>query len=148
MTAETDLVLELPSDIQAIERTVEYVMRRCVRCMADDRRLRLHFRVGLTEALSNAMLYGNSEDPDKRVRIEVCFEETAVLVRVRDEGNGFDPNQVPDPTAPSNLEKPGGRGIFLMRQLLDEVRFNDQGNCVTLVLHRGRQRELGGGAHA
>lgn len=148
MNTDTDLVLELPSDIQAIERTVEYVMERCVDCMEDDRRLRLHFRVGLTEALSNAMLYGNHQDPDKRVRIEVCLEDTAITVRVSDEGAGFDPEEISDPTTPSNLEKPGGRGIFLMKELLDEVRFNDRGNCVTLVLHRGRQRELGGGAQA
>jgi len=147
MTPDTDLVLELPSDVQAIERAVEYVLRRCSRTLEDDHRLHLHFRVGLTEALSNAMLYGNSEDPDKRVRVEVCLEETCVTVRVHDEGAGFDPSRLPDPTAPSNLEKPGGRGIFLMKQLLDEVRFNERGNCVTLVLHRG-QRELGGGAEA
>ena len=148
MTADTDLVLELPSDVQAIERAVDFVMRRCVGCVGDDRRLRLHFRVGLTEALSNAMLYGNAEDPEKRVRVEVCVGEADIRVRIRDEGNGFDPQGVPDPTAPPNLEKPGGRGIFLMRQLLDEVRFNDEGNCVTLVLRKGRQPELGGGAQA
>lgn len=148
MSAETDLVLELPSDVQAIERAVEYVMKRCDDCIQGDRRLRLHFRVGLTEAISNAMLYGNCEDPDKRVRVEVCLEDQAITVRVADEGSGFDPDQVPDPTAPANLEKPGGRGIFLMRQLLDEVRFNDRGNCVTLVLRRASRREVGGGAQA
>ena len=148
MKADTDLVLELPSDIQAIERAVDYVMRRCDRCMEDDRRLRLHFRVGLTEALSNAMLYGNAEDPQKRVRVEVCLGESDIRVRIQDEGNGFDPQGIPDPTAPSNLEKPGGRGIFLMRQLLDDVRFNDEGNCVTLVLRKEPHPELGGGAQA
>lgn len=148
MSTDTDLVLDIPSNVQAIERAVDYVLARCSSCVEDDRKLQFHFRVGLTEALSNAMLYGNAEDPDKRVRVELCFEETAIRVRVADEGNGFDPGDVPDPTAPMNLEKPCGRGIFLMRQLLDEVRFNEEGNCVTLVLHRGRHRQPGGGARA
>lgn len=148
MSADTEMVFEVPSDVQAIEHAVEHVMERCDGCMQNDRKLRLHFRVGLTEALSNAIFYGNCEDPDKRVRVEVCLEEQAITVTVTDEGSGFDPDDVPDPTAPSNLEKPGGRGIFLMRQLLDEVRFNERGNCVTLVLHRGPRREVGGGAQA
>ncbi|MFP3947622.1 MAG: ATP-binding protein [Longimicrobiales bacterium] len=148
LSAQSDLTLDIPSDVQAIERAVEYVLARCESCIEDDHKLHFHFRVGLTEALSNAMLYGNREDPDKRVRVEVCVEESAVRVRVTDEGNGFDPGTVPDPTAPRNLEKPCGRGIFLMRQLLDDVRFNEEGNCVTLVLRRGRHRESGGGARA
>jgi len=142
-----DLVLELPSDVRSIESAVDYVMRRCRGCMEDsDRRLRLNFRVGLTEALSNAMLYGNHQDPAKRVRLELCLEESGVRVRVIDEGDGFDPRSVPDPTTPANLERPCGRGIFLMRKLLDEVHFNDRGNCVTLVLRSGTRTEVGGGA--
>lgn len=148
MNPDSDLVLDLPSDIQAIERAVEYVLSRCDACVDDDRRLDFHFRVGLTEALSNAMLYGNAQDPDKRVRVEVCVEDTAIRVRVTDEGSGFDPGDVPDPTAPMNLEKPGGRGIFLMRQLLDEVSYNDRGNEVTLVLRLDSGGALEGGARA
>lgn len=144
----TDLVLELPSDVRTIEHVVDFVMEHCESCASKSRKLRLNFRVGLTEALSNAMLYGNAEDPSKHVRIEVCLEKTRIAVRVIDEGNGFDPEQIPDPTRPDNLEKPGGRGIFLMRKLLDEVHFNDRGNCVTLILQRSTQTELGGGARA
>jgi serine/threonine-protein kinase RsbW len=131
---ETELVLELPNDVRAIEHAVEYVLQRCGPCQGFERKIRLNFRVSLTEALSNAMLYGNRQDPGKRVRLEVVLGQTEIRVRVTDEGRGFDHHQIPDPTSPTNLTKPGGRGVFLMRQLMDEVHFNERGNSVTLVL--------------
>jgi len=129
-----DFVLELPSDVRSIEHAVQYVIGRCPRCLEEARRLDLNFRVGLTEALSNAMLYGNHRDPSKRVLVEIAFLQECIEARVTDQGDGFDPAAVPDPTTPENLMKPCGRGLFLMRKLMDEVRYNDQGNQVTLVL--------------
>jgi len=144
-----DLVLELPSDVRSIEHAVEYVVRRCQACEEHAHRLRLNFRVGLTEALANAMLYGNAHDPAKRVRVEVSLTSGAIRARVTDEGLGFDPCSIPDPTCPENLMKSGGRGLFLMRQLLDEVVYNDRGNEVTLVLRLAPERpSLEGGAQA
>lgn len=143
-----DLVLELPTDIRTIEHAVDYVIGRCPRCAEEARRLDLNFRVGLTEALSNAMLYGNSRDPSKRVLVEIAFLDECIKARVTDQGSGFDPKSVPDPTTPENLAKPCGRGLFLMRKLLDEVTFNDQGNQVTLVLKRDSGGVLEGGAQA
>ena len=131
---DKELILELPNDIRSIEHAVEYVMRHCSTCSDCARRLNLNFRVGLTEALSNAMLYGNGSDPQKRVLIEVDVRVEELAVRVTDQGVGFDPTVVPDPTLPDNLTKSGGRGIFLMKALMDEVQFNDRGNSVTLVL--------------
>jgi serine/threonine-protein kinase RsbW len=131
---DSDLVLEIPSDVREIEEAVEFVMGRCTSCASRARKLRLNFRVGLTEALANAMVYGNSEDPAKRVRVEVRLSPACITARVIDQGVGFDPRSVPDPTSPENLCRPGGRGLFLMRKLLDEVHYNDRGNCVTLVL--------------
>ena len=131
---DQELVLELPNDIRSIEHAVEYVTRHCSSCSEYARRLNLNFRVGLTEALSNAMLYGNNSDPEKSVRVEVTITNDEVSVRVTDQGVGFDPELVPDPTLPDNISKPGGRGIFLMKALMDEVEFNERGNSVTLVL--------------
>lgn len=146
---ENDLVLELPSDVRSIEHAVDYVVRRCQSCEHDAHRLRLNFRVGLTEALANAMLYGNAHDPSKRVRVEVTLTRDAIRARVTDQGGGFDPRSIPDPTCPENLVKSGGRGLFLMRQLLDEVMYNDRGNQVTLVLRLGQEMPpLEGGAQA
>ncbi|MEQ8330537.1 MAG: ATP-binding protein [Longimicrobiales bacterium] len=145
---ENELVLELPTDIRSIEHAVEYVVQRCPDCAAHASRVRLNFRVGLTEALSNAMLYGNGHDPSKRVRVEVSLTEGRIEARVTDQGPGFNPNAVPDPTAPENLLKCGGRGLFLMRELLDEVSYNDRGNQVRLVLRLDPGAPLEGGARA
>ncbi len=142
------LVLELPTDVRSIEHAVDYVMSCCATCEDHGRRMRLNFRVGLTEALSNAMLYGNGHDPAKRVRVEVTREGGRLVARITDQGLGFDPNTIPDPTAPENRVKTGGRGLFLMRQLLDEVSFNDRGNQVTLVLRLDPGGALEGGARA
>ncbi|MGD8362278.1 MAG: ATP-binding protein [Gemmatimonadota bacterium] len=133
-----DLILDIPNDLSSIEEAVDFVMQRCTSCGEDPRRLRLNLRVGLAEALANAMLYGNARDPSKRVKVEVAFQDSAITARVTDEGTGFDPLSLPDPTCPANLLKANGRGIFLMRKLLDEVHFNDRGNSVTLVLRLPR----------
>lgn len=145
---ERELVFELPNDVQCIEEAVEFVARRCCDCQAVARRLRLNFRVGLTEALSNAMIYGNGRDPSKRVRVEVLLRSDCLTARVTDQGPGFDPSCVPDPTTAPHLHRVGGRGLFLMRELMDEVRFNEQGNSVTLILNLLDQRVLRGEASA
>ena len=145
---EHDLVLEIPTDVRSIEHAVDYVMERCRTCETYQKRLHLNFRVGLTEALTNAMLYGNEYDPSKRVRVEVTLEGGRLEARVTDQGRGFDPSTIPDPTEPENILKSGGRGLFLMRQLLDEVSYNDQGNQVTLVLRLEQGSALEGGAQA
>ena len=145
---ENDLVLEIPTDVRSIEHAVEYVMQRCHTCEAYEKRLRWNFRVGLTEALTNAMLYGNEHDPSKRVRVEVELENGRLEARITDQGGGFDPSAIPDPTEEENILKSGGRGLFLMRQLLDEVSYNDRGNQVMLVLRLGQGSTLEGGAQA
>ncbi len=129
-------VLELPNDLAAIESAVEYVVTK-LNGHVDPRKLTLNLRVGLTEALSNAMLYGNRQDPAKRVRLEITRAGPNVTVRVTDEGPGFDPSRVPDPTVDINRCRPCGRGVYLMRQLMDEVHFNERGNSVTLILRAG-----------
>jgi len=131
---DRELVFELPNDLQFIEEAVEFVVHRCTTCESVARKLRFNFRVCLTEALANAMIYGNRRDPSKRVRVEVFVQGNRLRARVTDQGNGFNPDGVPDPTVPANLRKEGGRGIFLMRKLMDEVHYNERGNAVTLVL--------------
>jgi len=145
---DQDLVLEIPTDIHSIEGAVDYVMSHCSTCVEQARRLDLNFRVGLTEALSNAMLYGNGRDPSKSVVVEVVLRERTLSAKVRDQGVGFDPSAVPDPTLPENLTRPCGRGLFLMRELLDEVWYNERGNEVTLVLRLDTGGTLEGGHQA
>jgi serine/threonine-protein kinase RsbW len=129
-----DYTLELPNDLRAIERAVTYLMDRGLEVGFDYDRLRLNFRVGLTEALANAMLYGNCRDPRKRVRVQARLSLEEILVQVTDEGRGFDPEKVRDPTLPTNRMRSEGRGIFLIRKLMDRVEFNETGNSITMVL--------------
>lgn len=138
--------LELPSDVRVIEAVVAYLVDRCRAYEFEGSRLELNLRVSMTEVLANAVLYGNRRDPRKRVRVEVHLELARVMLRVSDEGPGFDPRRVPDPTLPENLGRPGGRGIFLIRNLMDEVQFNDRGNAVRLVLHRDPHPSRGSSA--
>jgi len=146
---DQELIFELPNDIRSIEHAVQYVMEHCSGCCAYARKLNLNFRVGLSEALSNAMLYGNDRDPGKRIRVEVTVRDEQVTACVTDQGSGFDHTLVPDPTLPGNLSKSGGRGIFLMRSLMDEVQFNEEGNSVTLILRLEEgSPDLAGGASA
>ena len=132
---EASFVLELPNDLGAIERSVDELLDRCREAGFDESRLRLNFRVGVAEALANAMMYGNARDPAKRVVLEAWCDEDRIRVRVTDEGPGFDPESLPDPTLPQNVVRARGRGVFLIRELMDEVSFNEQGNSVEMVLY-------------
>jgi len=134
LASSRTLAFELASDLYAIEHAVASVLAHGHRAGFDPDRLRLHLRVGLTEAIANAMLYGNRGDASKRVRVEVRFAAEDVTVRVTDEGAGFDPAVLPDPTLPENLTQPNGRGIFLIRKLMDRVEFNESGNSILMVL--------------
>src|SRR5690606_11999804 len=131
-----EFVIELPSDLRLIEAAVGYLVNRCRDFSFAGPKLELNFRVGVTEAITNAIIYGNRCDPEKVVRIEVRLDSEEVVVSVVDEGEGFNPESVPDPTIPSNLDSPGGRGLFLIRHLMDEIQFNERGNAVRMVLQR------------
>lgn len=133
---QLEYVLELPNDLRAIERSVEYLTERARVAGFEDDRLRVNFRVGLSEALANAMLYGNCDDPRKRVRVEAALSGDAIAVQVTDEGPGFDPEIVLDPTLPANRQLPRGRGLYLIRKLMDCVEFNESGNSIRMVLLR------------
>lgn len=92
--------------------------------------------VALTEAVNNAVYHGNKANGDKKVYVEFeCPSDFRLLVRVHDEGEGFDPSSLPDPTAPENLERIGGRGVFLMEQLSDSIVFSDAGREVEMIFH-------------
>lgn len=92
--------------------------------------------VALTEAINNAIKHGNQFSPDKIVNLLVENNNPHKLEFViKDEGNGFDFNNLPDPTAPENVEKESGRGIFLMRNLADEIKFNNNGSEVRLIFN-------------
>jgi serine/threonine-protein kinase RsbW len=88
--------------------------------------------VATMEATNNAIIHGNNSDPSKLVKIEIQCLEKELKVHIEDQGNGFDHMNVPDPTAPENLEKINGRGIFLMERLSDEILYLADGRIVEL----------------
>lgn len=88
--------------------------------------------VAVTEAVNNAIQHGNKQDPGKKVDVEFKAADKSISFCVHDQGEGFDYNTLPDPTNPENLEKPSGRGVFLMRHLADNVEFSDSGRTVLL----------------
>jgi serine/threonine-protein kinase RsbW len=91
--------------------------------------------ISVTEAVNNAIKHGNKEVPEKKVTLALSFKENAVSFAIEDQGEGFDYNKLEDPTAPENIDKPGGRGIFLMRHLADEVHFANGGRSVELIFY-------------
>jgi serine/threonine-protein kinase RsbW len=92
------------------------------------------------EAAVNAVLHGNKKDPAKQVRATFDLTSEDLTIKVADEGEGFDPSTIPDPLSPEGLLKPSGRGVFLMRAIMDEVNFRQlsPGAEITLVKHRNR----------
>ena len=93
-------------------------------------------RLALQEAVINAVKHGHGNDPRQRVRICWVVSASAVRLVVEDDGAGFDPHLVPDPRLPENQERPGGRGVFLMRSYMSWLRFNDAGNRVLMCRYR------------
>ena len=91
--------------------------------------------IAVTESVNNAIVHGNKNEKSKNVDLKLTLENRSIKFTVTDEGPGFDYANLPDPTAPDNLDKPGGRGIFLMRHLCDEVAFSENGNVVELTFY-------------
>lgn len=91
--------------------------------------------IAVTEAVNNAIKHGNLNEASKNVSLSLSLYESQIVFRIEDQGKGFDFHNLPDPTAPENLEKPGGRGIFLMKHLADEVVFLEKGRVVELTFY-------------
>lgn len=91
--------------------------------------------VAITESVTNAIVHGNKLDSNKSVNLQMNMSDSKICIEVADEGAGYEYENVPDPTAPENLGKPGGRGLFLMRHLCDKVNFLENGRIVQLVFH-------------
>jgi serine/threonine-protein kinase RsbW len=130
--------LRFPSDVRFVERAVELVVDRCRSAGFSARALAFNVRVALTEALSNAILYGNHEDVEKAVRVTATLTDGALVLEVYDQGPGFDLEaSTNDPTRLENLLREDGRGLFLMRRLMDDVeQFSNGYNIVRLTLRR------------
>lgn len=106
---------------------------------------KVSYQVGMAvrEAVANAIEHGNRSEPDKKVHVELDLLPGELVVKVSDEGEGFDPGGVSDPLSPANLLKPGGRGLLFMREFMDEIDYTFHMHGGTEVILR---KQVGGGA--
>lgn len=135
---EADLVeLVVPNDLQNAKQSEDRIMAELARCRysAD---VMFAIKLALEEALTNAVKHGNNNDASKQLVLRYAVNPERAVIMVRDEGIGFAPTRLPDPTADENLERPNGRGIMLMQAYMTRVYFNKAGNEVWM-LKRNRQ---------
>jgi serine/threonine-protein kinase RsbW len=130
--------LDIPNDVRHIERVVERVQRECRAMAYGPRQVMLNVPVALTEALSNAILRGNADDPSKHVHVRASVDANRLILEVRDEGGGFDLDACTVDVGIDTVEREDGRGLFLMRNLMDRVECVSarRGNTVRLTLNR------------
>jgi serine/threonine-protein kinase RsbW len=123
----------ISSTFDALEKAVDELVELAREVKCNEKHLE-QVELALREALTNAIIHGNRQDPNKKVMVRCfCQPHRGLLVSVDDEGSGFDPKQVPDPTQAERLLETHGRGLFLMRRLVDRVRISRSGRRVTLV---------------
>ncbi len=124
-----ELERSLPSEVAAISPFVDRLMlllRKCG-CVSEGES---GVEIALREALANAIIHGNHENPGKHVHVRCHCKPDEISIAVKDEGRGFDANKIADPTAPENTGSVHGRGIYLMKALMDDVRFEEGGVVV------------------
>jgi serine/threonine-protein kinase RsbW len=134
---EVELSLEVPSALEYVGPAVDLIADACPSGTLSPRRVAFNLRTALAEALTNAIAYGNRYDLQRKVRVRMEITPEAVRIHIADDGAGFDPSAVPDPTLPENIERENGRGLFVLRHLVDRVTINDKGNAVCLTLLAG-----------
>jgi serine/threonine-protein kinase RsbW len=134
-----ELRQSLPSQVVLISPFVDQLMRFIAKCRKDEDS-QVDIEAALREALANAIVHGNHQDPHKRVYVTCrCTTDGEVSITVQDEGQGFDSKAVPDPTTPENRLVKHGRGIYLMKTLMDEIRF-EQGGAVVYMRKKPNAR--------
>jgi serine/threonine-protein kinase RsbW len=135
------LECSLPSQVTAISPFVDKLMLLLRNCGCVPEGVS-DVEIALREALANAIVHGNHEDRRKQVHVTCRCEPDELSIAVKDEGGGFDPNNLPDPAVPENITSVHGRGIHVMRALMDEVRFEQGGVVVHMRKSAGEAPKL------
>jgi serine/threonine-protein kinase RsbW len=130
------VALKVPSEVDCIEEAVAVLTRHCLSGAEASPRVQFRLQVALSDALANAIVRGNREDAGKQVYVQVDLHPDAVNIHVTDEGDGFDHAGAAETLDPGSLDSPGGRGLFLIRHMVDDVHFNTQGNSICMTLRR------------
>lgn len=127
--------LVIPSDPHRIAEADEF-LENALRAHGIPDALVTDVAIASTELVNNAIVHGNKSNPNKTVTIELIFTDTDLTVRVTDQGEGFNPQEIPDPLAEENLLREVGRGVFIVRSLMDEVRYEAGPGGGTVVVAR------------
>lgn len=117
-----------PGNIQAVTQLVEQVSKQ----YKLNEEVHINLMISLTEAVNNAIIHGNGLDKSKTVEIELHRRGNKLCVSVKDQGKGFNPSKLPDPTCPEQICQCGGRGVFLINELCDKVEYVDNGSTVNM----------------
>jgi anti-sigma regulatory factor (Ser/Thr protein kinase) len=128
--------LDLPTDLACVEEAVELLALHCFAGRSPSPRTAFRLRVTLAEAMANAIQSAVRAGGAHAISIAADLHADVVRLSIADHGAGFDPAAPPDPTLPEALEREAGRGLFLIRNLADQVEFNDQGNTIWMTLPR------------
>lgn len=131
----TYAAVEFPSSLEEAKKPEADILRELRRCGYDNEVI-FAIKLTLEESLTNAVKHGNRCDPTKRVAVRYAITPEKACFIIRDEGSGFDPDQIPDPTTPERIAVPSGRGILLMRAYMDRVEFRDNGREVFFMKRR------------
>ena len=131
--AEENYNVEIESDPNNLITVEEFVNYFCKDINLTDEQL-ANVLLAVTEATTNAIIHANKCDQSKMVTIDVKVSETKLVVKVKDEGEGFDPAGIPDPTEPENLLNESGRGVYLMRVYMDNVEYNRTSSGMETIL--------------
>ncbi len=133
-TINLDETLELDSEMASLGKVEKMIDSQSQMLNIDDD-VYGKYMLSVVECVNNAIVHGNKLDKSKKVHIHYHITNQRIEVTVADEGDGFDPDSLPDPTAEENIEKECGRGIFLIRNLSDEVVFEDHGRRVSMIFN-------------
>ena len=126
--------IDIPS-LSANIRIVESFVDNAKEKYSLDDDLYGNIMIAVVESVTNAILHGNKTDESKTVKLSAMLEDEQVTFTIEDQGHGFNQDHLPDPTAPENVRNPGGRGIYLMKHLADEVHFTKEGRKVELTFY-------------
>lgn len=137
MSDEQSFHLAIGSRFENIE-LVQLVLKDSLNRLGLDDDNRHWIDVAVREAVANAIKHGNLQDPGKQVQVDLSVEGDSLVIRVQDEGVGFDPADLEDPLAPENLLKPNGRGIFYMKSFMDDIQYGVRPGGGTVVTLRKR----------
>ena len=126
----------VPSDPDFIPAIDEFILSK-INCLNLDEDTLNNLSLAVSEAISNAMVHGNQLDPNKNVIVTINISNDELTLSIKDEGEGFDPDSVPDPTMPENIMRDSGRGIHIMRSFIDKVLYNfsSEGTELKLIIN-------------